>query len=108
MTDGPASLHVAARNGDAGTVTALLHAGADPRATDSDGSTPLHWAAQYGHVESVAALLDAGADPRATGGDGWTPLHVAARDGHAMGRGIFRPGCGSRAKTEPASARVPA
>ena len=35
-------LHVAADNGDAEAVTALLKAGAKPNGQDEDGVTPLH------------------------------------------------------------------
>ncbi|MYI06752.1 MAG: hypothetical protein F4059_05405, partial [Gemmatimonadetes bacterium] len=72
---------------DAGAISVLLEAGADPHARDAFYQyTPLHHAAQSGTAGVASALLNAGADPNAwaTGfhidwGWGWTPLHLAAR-----------------------------
>jgi ankyrin repeat protein len=59
-------LHWAAGNGHAGTVAALLRAGADPRARSvtwnhtvfgrGSGQTPAHWAAESGHLDCVRLL----------------------------------------------------
>jgi cytohesin len=50
------ALHVAAWNGHAEAVTALLAAGLDPNAQDSEGATPAHYAEDEGH-EVIANLL---------------------------------------------------
>ena len=76
---GHTPLHLAAMNGHAEDVTALLKHRADPNAQNKDGSTPLHLAAMNGHAEAVTALLNAGADPNAQNKDGSTPLHLAAK-----------------------------
>jgi ankyrin repeat protein len=65
----------------AGTVAALVSAGADVNATFVGGhsETPLHWAASSDDVAVLDALLDAGADMEVRGGciaDG-TPLFDA-------------------------------
>ena len=44
-------LHLAASEGDAATVSALLDAGQDVNARDEDGCTALHWAADRGCTE---------------------------------------------------------
>ena len=64
---------------DAGAVSALIRAGADPIARDKHGSTPFHEAAACRGVALVRAFLAAGADPmsRSTRHE-LTPLHSAA------------------------------
>src|SRR6476620_7518778 len=58
--DGVTALHWAARHGDADLVTALVTAGANPRATTQFGSyTPLHLAAERGSVAITKALVAA-------------------------------------------------
>lgn len=52
-------LHLAAWNGDAATVAALLRAGADPRATDREGMTALEHAQAAGKAANVALLARA-------------------------------------------------
>jgi len=83
-------LHVAMdwpghRPGAAGTVTALVEAGADlnARFIGSHTETPLHWAASNDDVEALDALLDAGADIEADGAviAGGTPLDDAVAFG---------------------------
>ena len=72
---------------DAGAISVLLEAGADPHAREAFYQyTPLHHAARSGTAGVASALLNAGADPNAwaTGfnidwGWAWTPLHLAAR-----------------------------
>ncbi len=55
-------LILAARNGSAAMIEALLKAGADPGRAASTGATPLMSAAASGSVDAVRELLDAGAD----------------------------------------------
>ena len=54
-------LIIAARNGNAAVVQALLKAGADAKAGTSTGTTPLMLASASGSVDAVKALLAAGA-----------------------------------------------
>lgn len=55
-------LHDAAKNGTPAVITALLEAGADPKARDKDGKTPLHVAAYRTETSRhINALLIAGA-----------------------------------------------
>ena len=83
--DGFTALHLAAYFGGAGTVRALLAAGADPDADAANpfGVRPLHSAASVGDRESVRALLEAGADPNVRQQGGYTPLHTAAHNDDA-------------------------
>lgn len=53
------ALLLAAHDGQTLVVSALLDAGANPRAGDSHA---LQYAAQFGHTETVKVLLEAGAD----------------------------------------------
>jgi cytohesin len=88
-------LHVAAREGHADTVQALIAAGADVKAVDdhpaderrnqyTNGWTPLHLAVMAGKSATAVALLDHGADVNAADKDGGlTPLHFAAWEGNA-------------------------
>ena len=86
--DGQAPLHTAAAWGEHFIVSALLSAGADPKAItyDDDAWTPLHYAATTGEdyaalggdpIAVVSFLLSAGADPMAKSADGRTSLHIA-------------------------------
>jgi uncharacterized protein len=68
------ALHVAAANGHAGIVAALLDAGADVRARDASGMTPLLSAARGGRVSAFDALVAAGADVAARDNDERTAL----------------------------------
>ena len=63
---------------DAGAISALIRAGADPVARDKHGSTPFHEAAASRGVAVVRAFLEAGADPMARSKQQLTPLHSAA------------------------------
>ena len=75
-------LHIAAQNGSAPVVRALLAAKADIRALNENGVTVLHFAAMSGDTSIIAALLRAGAEVNATEpGWGHTPLMVAADRG---------------------------
>jgi len=72
-------LILAAKNGSAPMVAALLEAGADPnRATDT-GATPLMAAAMSGNVDAAKMLIEHDADVNAREtGNGQTPLMFAA------------------------------
>ena len=77
------ALHLAAGSHDqAGGVTALLRAGADPNREDSGGETPLHAAVgpNLGKPSVVQALLQGGADPGRTNGTGLTALQKFVRE----------------------------
>ncbi len=82
---GMTALHLAARDGDASRVRALLDQGADVNAAVRSrekrspewGSTPLHYAVRDGHVEIVRLLIEKGADVNAGNDRGVTPLHRA-------------------------------
>ena len=81
-----AKLLQAIRRGEAGTVSSLLAAGADPDAADAEGRTALIYAASINmsnvrRGEIVAALLKQGADPDRADARGKTPLHEAAVSG---------------------------
>lgn len=71
--------------GAAGTVAALVEAGADVNArfVGAHTETPLHWAASSDDVAALDALLDAGADIEADGAviAGGTPLDDAVAFG---------------------------
>ena len=72
----------------AGTVRALIRAGADVNARDEGGLTPLHAAAINDGVEreivadAVRALIEAGADVNALSYKGYTPVFLADHGGH--------------------------
>jgi cytohesin len=76
-------LHVAARDGHADAVKALLKAGAvvDLK-QEAIGLTALHYAAREGHADAIKALLAKGASVNAVDKVGETALHMAAREGH--------------------------
>jgi len=83
MENGRTPLIVAAYEGHAAVVAALLAAGAAVDQATEGGATPLFKAAHRGHAAMVAALLAAGAAVDQAMGDGCTPLIVAAQQGHA-------------------------
>jgi ankyrin repeat protein len=77
-------LILAARNGSAAVIAALLKAGADPSKAASTGATPLMSAATSGAVDGVKALIDAGADLNAREKtNGQTALMFAAWEDRA-------------------------
>ncbi|HKO58753.1 MAG TPA: ankyrin repeat domain-containing protein [Thermoanaerobaculia bacterium] len=67
----------AIHKGQAGSVTVLLDAGADPNHPGRDGATPLTMAAGYGYAPIVRELLRRGADPRLANGKGETARDLA-------------------------------
>src|SRR5262245_2785932 len=74
--DGTTPLMAAALHGSAEMVSALLDAGADPRAVSEAGVTALLWGAW--DANKVRLLLKRGADPNAKSALDNTPLMVAA------------------------------
>jgi len=77
-------LMIAAAEGHAETVSALLQAGANVNATNALGRTALMFASSYGFLAIVQDLLDQRADANIVPKDttGWTALISAARNGH--------------------------
>ena len=74
---GLSAIHLAAREGHAATVTALLEGGVDidlPSAADR--TTPMLMAAINGYFDLVALLLERGADPNLASDAGATPLYA--------------------------------
>ena len=72
---------LAARNGDAATLRALIDAGVDVNKTNGSGSTPVYLAAQTGAADAVELLVKAGADLDAPRNTGATPCLIAAMHG---------------------------
>jgi ankyrin repeat protein len=85
-TDGSFPLVLAAQNGHAAVVAALLKAGAEVnRVHQTNGSFPLLLAAQNGHADVATVLLKAGAQVnRINPITGSLPLIIAAQQGHAQ------------------------
>jgi ankyrin repeat protein len=79
LFDGYAALHLAARYGLYGCVTALLQGGASPGVpSEHQRSTPLHLAVAHGHLSVVQLLLTRGvALVTLADANGQTPLHYA-------------------------------
>ena len=76
-------LALAAMNGSAPAIAALLDAGADGKARVGDGETVLMAAARTGRTEAVRLLLEHGADPNAREPwQGETALMWAAGENH--------------------------
>ncbi len=75
-------LYMAAQNGHAKIVIALLEAGADVDAASRYDGTPLYMAAQNGYTKIVIALLEAGADVNPVNKSGATPLFKSAELGY--------------------------
>ncbi len=74
---GLTAIHLAAREGHAATVTALLDAGVDINlASAADGTPPMLMAAINGHFDLVVELLERGADPTLASDAGATPLYA--------------------------------
>jgi hypothetical protein len=87
------ALHLAALNGHAEVVRALLKAKASANWRAAKGRKPLHLAAERGHAEAVRALAEGPAS--LTSGDelGATPLHLAAESNHVEVRWGIWAGC---------------
>jgi ankyrin repeat protein len=75
-------LMVAAANGRASLVEALIEAGADVNAQNRNGATPLMSAATQGDAAIVRELIEANADVHHQDGGGDTALSLAAAAGH--------------------------
>jgi uncharacterized protein len=75
---GLAPLHIAARQGELGTVKALLDAHADVNQRSAgDKVTPILVAAINGNFDVAKYMLDHGADPKLAQENGVTPLYAA-------------------------------
>jgi hypothetical protein len=98
---GSTPLHLAATNGDAGPLKALIAAGAEVNARDKEDNTPLHMAAYAGKSEAARLLLEGGADVNAKSTGGRTPLSLA-RKTRADGRMKTR--CAGSARRKPTEA----
>jgi ankyrin repeat protein len=81
---GKTALMLAAMNGHAGVVQALIDAKADVTAVDNEQKTALMLAAMNGHADVVRALIDAGADINAINNEQKTALIIAAERGNAV------------------------
>lgn len=79
-------LILAAKNGDADMIDALLRAGAGPNVATTDGMTPLMAAALSGRADAAQVLLDGGADVNAkeAGHHQTALMFAAAQDRAAM------------------------
>ena len=80
--DGSTALLLAAYEGDAGRVAALLKQGANPRQGNRYGATPLGEAARRGDADIMRLLLNAGADANEANAEGQTALMEVARTGN--------------------------
>ena len=100
---GLSAIHLAAREGHASTVMALLDRGVDidlPSAADN--TTPMLMAAINGYFDLVAELLERGADPNLPSDAGAAPLY--ARPQHALGA---QGPASAAARTRTAADRLP-
>ena len=75
-------LDVAAGNGNAECVAALLAAGVDINQRYANEATALMWAAAYGKNDSVKLLLERGADVSARDNRGESALSLALSEKH--------------------------
>jgi len=77
---GYSAILFAARNGDVGSVKALLDAGASIEERGADGYSPLLLATHSGHTELTTFLLERGTNPNASV-VGYSALHTAVLRG---------------------------
>jgi len=83
VSEEPAALWKAAREGDLVAVRAALEAGVDVNAATPYGATALSFASDRGHLSIVTTLLEAGADPNVKDTFyGATPLTWARSNEH--------------------------
>jgi len=89
--EGVAPLQLAATNGSAAIIVALLEADADPNAALTPaGDTALMMAARTGKTDAIRVLLEGGANVNAKENwGGTTPLMWAASEGHADAAGLL-------------------
>lgn len=76
-------LHIAARDGDLGSIEILINSGAKVNAIGDLGNTPLHQAAMLGQLTSVEILLKKGANPKIKNEFNQTALKVAELGSHS-------------------------
>ena len=79
---GSPALLDAVRQGDRGTVRALLKQRADVKTAEPDGTTALHWAVRADDLEMARLLVRAGAEVNAANRLGVTPISLAATNGN--------------------------
>lgn len=97
-TAGENAMMLAALNGDAGLVKALIDKGAE---VNKKGWAPLHYAAANGHDDVVRLLLDNSAYIDAGSPNGTTPLMMAARGNHlSTVKVLLDAGADSRVKNQ--------
>ncbi|OLQ06521.1 Ankyrin-1 [Symbiodinium microadriaticum] len=89
---GCTALHLAAHNGCARELGALIDSGLDVNAVDSYNETALHMAARVGRVDICTMLLEAGVDPEVQNKNLKTAFLVAAISGHSEVCDLLRPG----------------
>ncbi|CAH1175954.1 unnamed protein product [Phaedon cochleariae] len=77
-SSGKTALQVAAHQGHAHVVLALVKAGASVNASDNDGDTCLHYAAFGNQPEVLELLVKTNVDVNASNRSGCTALHIAA------------------------------
>ena len=77
---GTTPLHFVSRNGRHDMIKPMVHAGADPNASDAD-DTPLIWSTYDHQPKSSETLLRLGANPNlVANGSGLTALHFGVTD----------------------------
>ena len=79
---GRCPLYIAAKNGRADTVRALIERGADVNQATNDGATPVFVASQEGHTAALTLLLEKGGNANQAIHGGATPVLIATQNGH--------------------------